>query len=73
MLTFIVTSIDANVPVRTAYTQWTQFEDFPHFMEGVKAVQKLGARRFHWKEEWDAEITEQTPDQRIAWRSRRRH
>ena len=69
MLTFIVTSIDVNVPVRTAYTQWTQFEDFPHFMEGVKAVQKLGARRFHWKEEWDAEITEQTPDQRIAWRS----
>ena len=47
MSTFFVTSIDVNVPVRTAYTQWTQFEDFPHFMEGVKAVQKLGDRRFH--------------------------
>ncbi|HEY6262801.1 MAG TPA: SRPBCC family protein [Nitrospiraceae bacterium] len=77
MSTFFVTSIDVNVPVRTAYTQWTQFEDFPHFMEGVKAVQKLGDRRFHWKaeiagkeKEWDAEITEQTPNQRIAWRSR---
>src|ERR1043166_1669980 len=76
MSTFFVTSIDVNVPVRTAYTQWTQFEDFPHFMEGVKAVQKLGDRRFHWKaeiagkeKEWDAEITEQTPNQRFAWRS----
>jgi uncharacterized membrane protein len=77
MSTFFVTSIDVNVPVRTAYNQWTQFEDFPHFMEGVKEVQKLDDRHLHWKaeiagkaKEWDAEITEQTPDQRIAWRSR---
>jgi uncharacterized membrane protein len=77
MLTFIVTSIDVNVPVRAAYNQWTQLEDFPQFMEGVKEVQKLDDRHLHWKaeiagkeKEWDAEITEQTPDQRIAWRSR---
>ena len=77
MSTFFVTSIDVNVPVRAAYHQWTQFEDFPHFMEGVKEVQKLDDRHLHWKaeiagkeKEWDAEITEQTPDQRIAWRSR---
>jgi uncharacterized membrane protein len=77
MSTFFVTSIDVNVPVRTAYHQWTEFENFPQFMEGVKEVQKLDDRHLHWKaeiagkeKEWDAEITEQTPDQRIAWRSR---
>jgi uncharacterized membrane protein len=76
MSTFFVTSIDINVPVRTAYNQWTQFEDFPQFMDGVKAVHQLDDRHLHWKaeiagkeKEWDAEITEQTPDQRIAWRS----
>jgi uncharacterized membrane protein len=70
-------SIDVNVPVRTAYNQWTQFEEFPHFMEGVKDVQQLDDKRLHWRaevagrdKEWDAEITEQTPDQRIAWTSR---
>ena len=63
--------------VRTAYNQWTQFEEFPRFMEGVKEVTQLDATRLHWKaeiagqeKEWDAEITEQTPDQRIAWTSR---
>ena len=67
-------SIDVNVPVRTAYNQWTQFEEFPRFMEGVESVTQLDDRRLHWVaaiagkcEEWDAEITEQTPDQRIAW------
>ena len=67
-------SIDVNVPVRTAYNQWTQFEEFPRFMEGVESVTQLDDRRLHWvaaiagkREEWDAEITEQTPDQRIAW------
>jgi uncharacterized membrane protein len=71
-----VTSIDVNVPVRTAYNQWTQFEDFPQFMEGVKEVQQLDDTHWHWKakiagkeKEWEAEITEQTPDRRIAWRS----
>jgi uncharacterized membrane protein len=69
-------SIDVNVPVRVAYNQWTQFEEFPRFMEGVREVRQLDARRLHWvasiggkEEEWDAEITEQTPDQRIAWHS----
>ncbi|MGH7181789.1 MAG: SRPBCC family protein [Nitrospiraceae bacterium] len=76
MSTFYVTSIDVNVPVRTAYNQWTQFENFPLFMEGVKEVHQLDDRHLHWKakiagkeKEWDAEITEQTPDCRIAWRS----
>ena len=72
----IATSIEVNVPVRTAYNQWTQFEHFPQFMEGVKEVHQLDDRHLHWKaeiggqeKEWDAEITEQRPDERIAWRS----
>ena len=70
-------SIEVNVPVQTAYNQWTQFEEFPRFMEGVKEVNQLDDTHLHWKaaiagqeKEWDAEITEQTPDQRIAWTSR---
>jgi hypothetical protein len=69
-------SIDLNVPVHTAYNQWTQFEEFPRFMEGVHEVRQLDDKRLHWRaeiagrdKEWDAEITDQTPDQRIAWRS----
>jgi len=69
-------SIDVNVPVREAYNQWTQFESFPQFMEGVESVQQRGDTNLHWvatiagkRQEWDAEITEQTPDQRIAWTS----
>ena len=69
-------SIDVNVPVSTAYNQWTQFESFPQFMEGVEQVRQLDDKRLHWKasiggktEEWDAEITEQHPDHRVAWRS----
>jgi len=69
-------SIDVNVPVRVAYDQWTQFEDFPKFMEGVESVKQLDDKRLHWRakiggvvEEWDAEIAEQIPDKRIAWRS----
>jgi uncharacterized membrane protein len=76
MSTFFVTSIDVNVPVQTAYNQWTQFEEFPRFMEGVKAVHQLDDSHLQWKAEiagkgkgWEAEIIEQTPDQRIAWRS----
>ena len=67
-------SIDVNVPVRTAYNQWTQFEEFPRFMEGVEAVRQLDDQRLHWRatiggkvEEWEAVITEQHPDERIAW------
>ncbi len=67
-------SIDVNVPVRTAYNQWTQFEEFPRFMDGVESVQQSDDTRLHWvasiggvHKEWDAEITQQEPDQRIAW------
>ena len=69
-------SIEVNVPVRTAYNQWTQFEDFPQFMEGVESVTQLDDKRLHWvaeiagtREEWDAEIVDQEPDQRISWRA----
>ncbi len=69
-------SLVVNVPVRTAYDQWTQFEEFPKFMDSVHEVKQLDDKRLHWKAdvmgkpvEWDAEITEQIPDQRIAWRS----
>ncbi len=69
-------SIDVEVDVRTAYDQWTQFEDFPKFMEGVEEVRQIDDTHTHWKtkiagreKEFDAEITEQTPDQRIAWTS----
>lgn len=69
-------SIEVNAPVRQVYNQWTMFEEFPRFMEGVKEVRQLDDKRLHWRaeiagkeEEWDAEIIEQTPDQRIAWRS----
>ncbi|CAN5671905.1 SRPBCC family protein [soil metagenome] len=67
-------SIEVVVPVRTAYNQWTQFESFPRFMEGVERVDQLDDERLHWvaeiagrRREWDAKITEQTPDQRVAW------
>ena len=68
--------IEVNVPVRTAYNQWTQFEEFPKFMEGVDEVKQLDDTLLHWavnvagkKAEWDAKITEQKPDRRIAWES----
>src|SRR2546421_10051619 len=69
-------SIEVEVPVRTAYNQWTQFEEFPRFMEGVDEVRQITPTRTHWvtevagvEREFDAEITEQVPDDRIAWRS----
>ena len=69
-------SVTVNVPVRTAYNQWTQFEEFPQFMEGVKSIRQLDDKNLLWRaqigpkeEEWKAEIMEQIPDQRIAWRS----
>lgn len=69
-------SIEVNVPVQVACNQWTQFESFPNFMEGVKSVAQLDDRRLHWvaeiagkREEWDAEITHQEPDRRRAWSS----
>ena len=69
-------SIDVNVPVSTAYNQWTQFEEFPRFIDGVKEVRQLDEKRLHWKTEiggkevdFDAIIDQQVPDQRIAWHS----
>jgi uncharacterized membrane protein len=69
-------SIEINVPVRTAYNQWTQFEEFPRFMEGVKSVTQTDDTHLHWvaeiagkDEEWDAEVTEQHADERVAWRA----
>jgi uncharacterized membrane protein len=69
-------SIEVQQPVRTVYNQWTQFEEFPRFMAGVKEVKQLDDTHVHWHaeiwgkdKEWDAEITEQVPDQCIAWRS----
>jgi uncharacterized membrane protein len=67
-------SIEVRVPVHTAYNQWTQFEEFPRFMEGVQEVRQLDDTHQHWRArvggketEWDAVITEQIPDERIAW------
>jgi uncharacterized membrane protein len=67
-------SVEVEVPVRTAYNQWTQFEEFPRFMEGVEQVRQMTDTKLHWvaeiagqHREWDAEITEQVPDQRISW------
>jgi len=69
-------SIDVDVPVSTAYNQWTQFESFPEFMEGVDRIDQLTDTSTHWvtsiggvTRQFDAEITEQHPDERVAWRS----
>ena len=69
-------SIDIDLPISRVYNQWTQFEDFPKFMEGVESVTQLDDKRLHWvaevagaHEEWDAEIVDQEPDRRIAWRA----
>ncbi|MEU4832650.1 SRPBCC family protein [Streptosporangium sp. NPDC023615] len=69
-------SVDVNVPIRTAYNQWTQFESFPEFMEGVESIKQLSDTRTAWvveiagvHREFEAEITEQHPDERVAWKS----
>ena len=68
--------IEVDVPVTTAYNQWTQFEEFPQFMEGVEQITQITDTRNHWvteiagvEREFDTEIVEQVPDQRIAWRT----
>jgi uncharacterized membrane protein len=68
--------VEVDQPLRTVYNQWTQFEEFPRFMTGVREVRQLDPTHVHWRaaiwgqeEEWDAEITEQDPDQRISWKS----
>ncbi|MFC9999390.1 SRPBCC family protein [Nocardia sp. NPDC127526] len=72
----ITASTEVHVPLRTAYNQWTQFESFPQFMEGVERIDQLDATHTHWKvkfgpveREFDATITEQHPDERVAWHS----
>ncbi len=69
-------TVDVRVPVSTAYNQWTQFEEFPHFMDGVESITQRDDKNLHWQvnvggveREFDAEITEQHPDERVAWRS----
>jgi uncharacterized membrane protein len=72
----IIETVDVDVPVRTAYDQWTQFESFPQFMEGVEKVEQLDDTTLRWaaeiagqKRTWKAKITEQIPDERVAWTS----
>jgi carbon monoxide dehydrogenase subunit G len=72
--THVERSIEVAVPVRTAYDQWTRFEEFPHFMSGVEQVRQVGDAMTHWtaqiagvRREWDAEIVEQVPDKKVAW------
>jgi len=72
----IIETIDVDVPVTTAYNQWTQFESFPEFLEEVESIRQIDDTHLHWKvniggaeREFDAEVTEQHPDERVAWRS----
>ena len=74
MTTHVERSIEVAVPVRTAYDQWTRFEEFPHFMSGVEEVRQVGDAMTHWvaqiagvRREWDAEIVAQVPDEKVAW------
>ena len=76
MTATIEQTIDVDVPINVAYNQWTQFEDFPQFMDGVEQVQQIDDKHLHWvaefggeRHEWDAEITEQNPEERVAWRN----
>jgi uncharacterized membrane protein len=76
MANTIERSVEVEVPASTAYNAWTRFEQFPQFMEDVESVRQIDDRHLHWRanvwgkpEEWDAEITEQIPDKRIAWQS----
>ncbi|MEV6806646.1 SRPBCC family protein [Streptomyces sp. NPDC051132] len=69
-------AVEVDVPLHTAYNQWTQFEDFPHFMEGVEQVTQVDDRHNHWttkiggvRREFDTEIVDQLPDERITWRT----
>lgn len=75
-MTTIEKSIDVDVPISVAYNQWTQFEDFPQFMSGVDSITQIDDEHLHWKvsvggvdREFDAEITEQHADERVAWKS----
>ena len=74
-MSIVEKAVEVQVPVHVAYNQWTQFEEFPKFMDSVLEVKQLDEKRLHWRakvggkeKEWDAVITEQEPDLRIAWR-----
>jgi uncharacterized membrane protein len=76
VMSVIEESIEVEVPLSTAYNQWTQFEEFPQFMEGVEKVIQLDDDQLRWvaeiggqRREWEAKITEQRPDERVAWTS----
>lgn len=76
MPTSIHKEVEVEAPLREVYDQWTRFEQFPSFMEGVEEVRQLDDAHVHWvadiagrRHEWDAEITEQQPDEVVAWRS----
>jgi len=75
-MTQVIETIDVDVPVRTAYNQWTQFESFPHFLDFVQSIKQIDDTHTHWvvkiagaEREFDAVITEQHPDERVAWNS----
>ncbi len=75
-MTTVTESIDVDVPVRTAYDQWTQFETFPQFMGGVESIRQVDDTHSHWttkvggvEREFDTVVTEQHPDERVAWKS----
>jgi uncharacterized membrane protein len=72
----IIESIDVDVPVTTSYNQWTQFESFPKFLDEVVSITQIDDTHLHWKvnvagaeREFDAEVTEQHADERVAWKS----
>jgi ribosome-associated toxin RatA of RatAB toxin-antitoxin module len=74
MTTQVQKSIVVNLPVTTVYNQWTQFQDFPQFMNGVKSITQLGDDRLEWvaeiagvRRQWEAKVLEQVPDQKVAW------
>ena len=76
MSSTVTKSVDVKAPISTCYNQWTQFEEFPKFMEGVEEVKQISDTKMHWKatvgtqtKEWDAEIVHQVPDQRIEWKN----
>jgi uncharacterized membrane protein len=75
-MTTVEKTIDVDVPEQAAYNQWTQFEQFPEFMDGVESVRQLDDTHLHWRakvggkeKEWNAVINEQVPDERISWHS----
>ena len=76
MSSHVSKSVDVNAPIHVCYNQWTQFEEFPKFMEGVQEVKQTSEKTLHWKaqvgtqvKEWDAEIVHQVPDQKVEWKN----